>query len=56
MSFYCQMDDENMVVYTVEYHPAVKNKKMKSKDKWMELRKILKEEGDQYRKRGRRKR
>lgn len=47
------MDDENVVIYTVEYYPGVK--KMKSGDKWMELRKILKGEGDQYRRRGKRK-
>lgn len=52
MSFYCQMDNENVVIHTVEHYPAVK--KMKSGDKWMELRKVLKKEGDQYRRRERR--
>lgn len=54
MSFYCQMDNETVVIYTVEHYPAVKKKKMKSGDKWMEIRKILKKEGDQYRRKGRR--
>lgn len=24
MSFYCQMDNENVVIHTVEHYPAVK--------------------------------